>query len=170
MERYQQIFQNANDVIYTTDLEHNVTALNKAGEMLTGFRSDEILGKSIELMIPSEYILVLDQMKQRMLDGQPAAIYEVEVQTRDGRRFPAETSTSLIVENGKPIGILGILRDVSERKRLEQQLWLAQKMEAVGQLAGGIAHDFNNIITIILGYTDIALQNLPADHSAYQNV
>ncbi len=169
-DRYRQIFENANDVIYTTDLEHRVTALNKAGVELTGYNSDEVLGKSIDLIVPSEYILLFDQMKERMIAGQVSAIYEVEILTRDGRRFPAEVSARLIYEADGPVGIQGILRDVTERKRLQEQVWRSQRMEAVGQLAGGIAHDFNNLLTIILAYTNITMDSVGADHPVYRHV
>ena len=169
-DRYRQIFENANDVIYTTDLGHNVTALNKAGEELTGYSFDEVVGRNIELIVPSEYILLLDQMKERMIAGQRAAIYEIEVCTREGSRLPVEASTRLIFEDGKPIGLQSILRDVSERKRLEKQLWASQKMEAVGQLAGGIAHDFNNILTIILGYTKLASDSIDGSHPVFRDI
>ena len=155
-DRYRQIFETANDVIYTTDLDHYVTALNKAGEVVTGYALDEVFGRNLDLIVPFEYILLIDQMKERMFAGQNAAIYEIEVTTREGDRLPFEASTRLIFDNGKPVGLQTVLRDVSERKRLEKQLWASQKMKAVGQLAGGIAHDFNNILTIILGYTRLA--------------
>jgi PAS domain S-box-containing protein len=169
-DRYRQIFENANDVIYTTDLEHNITALNKAGVELTGYSLDQVIGRTIDIIVPSEYIVLLDVMKERMMAGQSSAIYEIEVATREGSRLPVEASTRLIYDSGKPIGIQSILRDVSERKRLEKQLWASQKMEAVGQLAGGIAHDFNNILTIILGYTKLASDSIDSSHPVFRDI
>jgi two-component system, cell cycle sensor histidine kinase and response regulator CckA len=169
-DRYRQIFENANDVIYTTDLEHNVTALNKAGEQLTGYSSEEIVGRTIGLIIPPEYIVLLDQIRDRMIAGQPSSMYEIDLITREGSRLPVEASTRLIFDSERPVGIQSILRDVSERKRLEKQLWASQKMEAVGQLAGGIAHDFNNILTIILGYTKLASDSIDSAHPVFQDL
>jgi two-component system, cell cycle sensor histidine kinase and response regulator CckA len=169
-DRYRQIFENANDVIFTTDLEHIVTALNKAGETITGYRSDEVVGLNLDLIVPSEYILLIDQMKARMFAGQRAAIYEIEMFTREGARLPFEASTRLIFDGSTPVGLQSILRDVSERKRLEKQLWASQKMEAVGQLAGGIAHDFNNILTIILGYTKLASESIDTHHPVFRDL
>jgi len=70
---------------------------------------------------------------------------------KDGRQIPYEFSASLLCDaHGKPIGISGVGRDLTERNKLEDQLRHAQKMEAVGTLAGGIAHDFNNILSVIM--------------------
>ena len=136
-ERYRQIFENANDVIYATDLHHNFTALNKAGRQLVGYNGDEIVGKNISLIVPSEYIALFDQMKDLLIAGRSSAIFDIELLTGNGGRVPAEVSARIIYDGAAPVGIQGILRDLSERKRLQEQLWRSQRMEAVGQLAGG---------------------------------
>jgi two-component system, cell cycle sensor histidine kinase and response regulator CckA len=169
-DRYRQIFENANDVIYTTDLEHRITALNKAGIDLTGYSCDEVIGKKMDLIVPAQYILLFEEMKNRMIAGQVSAIYEIEVLTRHGRGFPAEVSARLIYDLDEPVGIQGILRDVSDRKRLQEQFLRSQRLEAVGQLTGGIAHDFNNMLTIILGYADATMESLGSNHPAYGQV
>jgi two-component system, cell cycle sensor histidine kinase and response regulator CckA len=169
-DRYRQIFENATDVIYTTDLEHRITALNRAGIDLTGYSDDEVIGRNMDLLVPAQYILLFEEMKNRMIAGQVSAIYEIEVVTRHGRSFPAEVSARLIYDSDEPVGIQGILRDVSDRKRLQEQFLRSQRMEAVGQLTGGIAHDFNNMLTIILGYANETMESLGATHPAYRQV
>ena len=89
--------------------------------------------------------------------------------TADGRAVPIEISGSLVEIGGERL-MLAIVRDVSERKQLEEQFRQAQKMEAVGRLAGGVAHDFNNLLTVILGYSDVVNNQLPAEHPLRQEV
>ncbi len=89
--------------------------------------------------------------------------------TADGRAVPIEISGSLVEIGGERL-MLAIVRNVSERKQLEEQFRQAQKMEAVGRLAGGVAHDFNNLLTVILGYSDVINNQLAAEHPLRQEV
>jgi PAS domain S-box len=83
--------------------------------------------------------------------GVPAR-HETTLRTRSGTPVFLEISTQVLFQDGEPVAIQGIARDITERKRLEEQIRQSQKMEAIGVLAGGIAHDFNNLLTGILGY------------------
>jgi PAS domain S-box-containing protein len=153
-QRYRELFENARDVIFTTDLHLHFTSLNGAGEAVTGYTSQEARQLSVAEVVPREYIDKIQSRLQDQLAGRPTPMLEAEVIAKDGRRVPLEINTRLIYRAGRPIGVQGIARDVSERRALEAQMRQAQKMEAVGRLAGGIAHDFNNLLTVILGYTD----------------
>jgi two-component system cell cycle sensor histidine kinase/response regulator CckA len=151
-ERYRELFENANDMVFTLDLEGRFTAINRAGERITGHVRTHLLGRPIEeLLAPGSGIAPSD--------GEAGA-YECEIVARSGRRVALEVASRLIRVGGRPVGLQGIARDVSERRALEEQLRQAQKMEAVGQLAGGVAHDFNNLLTAITGYSEFALGRL----------
>src|ERR1700694_6099868 len=88
----------------------------------------------------------------------------MEIIAKDGHRVAVEANTKLVYQDGVPVGVQGIARDVTQRKQLEDQLRQSQKMEAIGQLAGGVAHDFNNLLTAINGYSSLALQRIEANH------
>ena len=118
-EKYEELFENANDVIFTLGLERKLTSINKAGEKLTGFKRDEVLGTDTLQYIAPEYReLVQSMFGQEVRDGAPTTTY-LEVSTKDGRRVPLEVNSRLIYENGKPAGVQGIARDITERKQAE---------------------------------------------------
>ncbi len=149
-ERYRELFENANDILYTLDLAGRVTSLNAAGEQIIGHKRGEALGTSIGEILGEEYQDFVQGMLDEETNGKHGTAYQLEIIARDGRPIELEVSTRLIFDKeGRPVGAHGIARDVSERKKLEQQLRQAQKMEAIGNLAGGIAHNFNNMLTVI---------------------
>lgn len=173
-ERYRDLFENANDIVYTHDLTGRFTSLNKAGERISGYTREEAMSmNAIEAMAP-ECQEVAREMVQRKLRGEPTTQYELELMAKDGRRVPIEVSTRTMYRNGAPTGVQGIARDITERRRAEQerqqleaQIQHAQKLEGLGILAGGIAHDFNNLLVGIMGYAGLALTRIPQDSSAY---
>lgn len=159
-ERYRELFENANDIIYTLDLEGRFTSINRAGQRITGYSTGQMLRLNLADMVAPEYADVGRRMLSQSTDEPQRITYELEIIARDGQRIALEARTRLIYRDGLPVGIQGIARDVTERKRLEAQFLQAQKMEAVGRLAGGMAHDFNNLLTAIIGYTQLSLTHL----------
>jgi two-component system cell cycle sensor histidine kinase/response regulator CckA len=159
-ERYRELFENANDVVFTVDQQARFTGVNAAAERLTGYSAEELVGASIADLFTLECReLAMGQLASKIV-GQPAATHEWTICTRDGREVAMEVACAPVRARGRVVGVQGIARDLSERKELEQQLRQAQKMEAIGRLAGGIAHDFNNLMTAITGYSELALQRL----------
>ncbi|MBI4470737.1 MAG: PAS domain S-box protein [Acidobacteria bacterium] len=158
-ERYRDLFENANDIVFTTDLEGRFTSVNKAGERLTGYARDEVtrLGLSFEQLVAPEHHALARELLGNKASGDAPANYELDIISKEGRRLGMEVSTRKMYQNGSLIGLQGIARDVTERKQLEDQLRQSQKMEAIGRLAGGVAHDFNNLLTAIMGYSDLLL-------------
>jgi two-component system NtrC family sensor kinase len=121
-ERYRELVENANDIIYTHDLAGNFTSINKAGEQVTGYRRDEVLAMSISHILPPESLEQARQMIARKISDGGQTRYELEIVTKDKHKVLLEVNTRLIYEGGKPVGTQGIARDITERKKMEQEL------------------------------------------------
>jgi len=176
-ERYRELFENANDVIYTHDLEGKFTSLNKAGERLSGYTREEASHMDVLSVVAPEYIERATEMIQSKINNEDPTQYEIEILTKEGERVLVEVSTRIIYEDGMPHSIQGIARDITERRRaeeerrqLEAQIQHAQKLEGLGVLAGGIAHDFNNLLVGMMGYAGLALTKLRPESPAHTYV
>jgi PAS domain S-box-containing protein len=164
-ERYRDLVENAHDIIYSHDLKGNYTSVNRAGEQSTGYTHEECLSLNIADTIAPEHVSKAREMMAKKIAGEKVTAYEVDILAKDGKRVSVEVNTKLILQDGVPVGVQGIARDVTERKHLEDQLRQSQKLEGIGQLAGGIAHDFNNLLTAINGYSSLALQRIEGNPS-----
>ncbi|HVG21245.1 MAG TPA: PAS domain S-box protein [Blastocatellia bacterium] len=121
-ERYRELFENANDVIYTLDMSGNLTSLNKACERLTGYRREELLGEPLARFVTPDNVEMMRRMMRRKVEGDERTNYEVEIEAKGGRTVVLEVSSRLIYEHGEPTGIQGIARDVTERKSAEEAM------------------------------------------------
>jgi PAS domain S-box-containing protein len=154
--RYRELVENARDLICTCDLEGRILAINEAGLHLTGYSRQQLFGRPVlDLVAPQSRDRVAAAFMGVRPDA-PSGTTEVSVLTREGRPVVLELATWPQYRDGVPIAVQAIGRDVTERRRLEEDLRQAQKMESVGKLAGGIAHDFNNLLTAIIGYAALA--------------
>ncbi|HYJ92585.1 MAG TPA: EAL domain-containing protein [Pyrinomonadaceae bacterium] len=121
-KEYRDLFENANDLIYTHDLNGNFTSLNCAGEKITGYSREEAVTMNIAEVVAPDFLSQAKQMiAQKIVNGSSTA-YELEIIAKDGRRVSLELSTRLIFEDGKPIGVQGIGRDITARKDAEVSL------------------------------------------------
>jgi PAS domain S-box-containing protein len=120
--RYGELVENANDIIYTVDLEGKLLSINRAGERVIGYSRDEFVGRNIaEILAPGK----ADRFRQTIESeaaGQATASYDLEIMTRDGRRLALEVSSWLIRDRGRPSCIQAIARDVTERKQGDEAL------------------------------------------------
>jgi two-component system cell cycle sensor histidine kinase/response regulator CckA len=154
-ERYRDLFDHSNDVMFTTDLNGKVTSLNKAGESVTGYSLGEIIGTDAPQILGPKSLELARSMREKKLVEAGETSYEIDIVRKDGRLVTLALNTSLIYQDGKPSGVRGIGRDITERKHLEERLRQSQKMEALGRLASGISHDFNNLLGVIIGYAEL---------------
>ncbi len=130
-ERYRELFENANDIIYTHDLAGNFTSLNQTGEQITGYSREEAFQMNIVDVLAPEYLTIVRQMITRKTDNNLPTIYELEIVAKNRRRVRLEVSTRLIYQDGKPVGIQGVGRDLTERKRSEEALAQQSQREAM---------------------------------------
>jgi diguanylate cyclase (GGDEF)-like protein/PAS domain S-box-containing protein len=121
-ERYRELFENANDLIYTHDLAGNFTSLNKTGERITGYTREEAIKLNIAQVVAPDHLARAKEMMTRKHFVDEATVYELEIIAKDGRRVPLEVSTRLVYANGEPCGVQGIARDIAERKHTEAKL------------------------------------------------
>ncbi len=166
-ERYRMLFETSKDTIFITDPDGRLIDINPAGVELFGFNSTEELfevnvGRDLYLR-PEDRTTFLEQVAEEgfVRDAELALV-------RKGGEVITVLATSSAVkdETGRVVAFRGILRDVTDQRKLEQELRHAQKMEAVGRLAGGVAHDFNNLLTAIMGYSAKLLALPDADEVA----
>ncbi len=175
---YRTLTENIKDVIWTLDLNLRFTYVSPSTEAIQGWTAEEMLKLDLkEIVVPSSLNQVYEIFQQEIVEVartnwySRATTLEVELYHKDGTTVWAEVTASFLLdENGRPMGILGVTRDVTERnksqrekERLLERLNQSKKMEAIGQLAGGVAHDLNNVLSGIVSYPDLLLWGLPAE-------
>jgi PAS domain S-box-containing protein len=168
-KKYRNLFENLDDVYYRTDDKGIFTLLSPSVERQFGSKPDELIGKNIKdfYVQPKrreEFLSLL--IKDGYVDN-----FEAQLKRKDNSVVWVSTNSKLLKdEEGNIIGVEGITRDVTYSKKLEEQIRQSQKMESIGTLAGGIAHDFNNILGIVLGNTELALDDVPERNPGRQNL
>ena len=159
---YRSLIHSSADAIVMYDLDGNAQYVSPVFTQLFGWTLEEVKGKRIPFMPDSERELSMWHIRNVLENGLLCQGFETKRLTKDGKLLDVSVSASMFTDHeGKPAGMLVILRDISERRVMEARVRQSQKMEAIGALAGGIAHDFNNILSIILGNADLALSFLP---------
>jgi len=165
MNEQKDFFDRATDIIFGIDLDGTLTYINRAGLTIGGHDLADVVGKPFTDFIVPEDVHLAARMMQRKLNGDVSTtVYEVRFRTRDGRKILVEISSWVIYDDGKPVGIEGIARDVSDREQLVQGLMQARQDEIVGKLAGGVAHDFNNLLTVVLGRSELLKGRVTPNH------
>ncbi|MFH1834461.1 MAG: ATP-binding protein, partial [bacterium] len=161
LRRMATVVRDSNDAITIQDFEGRITAWNHGAELMYGHSEAEALLMNIERLTAPEKVAEQKGFIRRLVAGEDVTSFETQRVTKDGRVVDVwMTVTKLMDDAGKPIGLASTERDITERKKLEEQIWGSQKMDAIGSLAGGIAHDFNNLLSVILSYTGFAIEGV----------
>lgn len=152
---YRELFENASDIVYTHDLEGRILTFNKAALRLTGYSAEDLPELAIrDLIEPTHLPKAIGMIRRKVDDGRPTR-YELDILTRDKRRVPVEVSTRLIFDQGKPVAVQGIARDISERRRAERiQQNNLRYLECMNQVREAMEHasDANEMIERVIDH------------------
>jgi two-component system cell cycle sensor histidine kinase/response regulator CckA len=163
-ELFRLISENAADMIAVVDGDGNRIYNSPSYQKLLGYSPEELRqSKGLDQIHPDDRQKVADAAVEAMRTGVGRSV-EYRIRHKDGRWVPLESTASVVKNrNGEVEKLVVLNRDITERKDLEKQLLLSQKLEAVGRLSGGIAHDFNNLLNVILGYCGELQEHIPSD-------
>ncbi len=172
-EQYRLLFNAGNDALFVhgfrpDGLPDRFTQVNDIACQLLGYTREELLAKVPADLNAPDWAGRETGIIAR-LQREHHALFDMQLVARDGRRIPVEINARVFELGGRPT-VLSVVRDVTERLRLEEQLRQAQKMEVFGQLAGGVAHDFNNLLVAIIGNTDLLLESAAATGPAREQL
>ena len=164
-ERYRFVTENIADAVFLLELDGRIALGNHRAEMITGYAQAELVGRAFFSLLPEAGAR---EARARLSDVrvgvQVSPFFEVELIQKDGARVLLEMHVTSVLKDGQPVARLGVARDITERRYLEDQLRQAQKMEGIGRLAAGVAHDFNNLLTAIGGRCYLVLNALTSEN------
>jgi two-component system cell cycle sensor histidine kinase/response regulator CckA len=159
------------DAVWIKDEKLRYVAINAGVLRILAQPAAEVIGRTARDLVPADRAERYETEDRAALEGIFAGSTLEEVEEPDkGKRLLAVLRRPVLDQKGIVIGVIGIARDVTEQRELEQRLVQSQKMDAIGRLAGGVAHDFNNMLTAIQGYSSLLLTELPERDSRRENV
>jgi len=170
-EKYRQLVHTSNDAIYFL-YNQRFLLINEKFQQMYGLTIDDVNHPDFDLfdLVATRSRQALAERYQKIARGEPVeSRYEFTALNKKGDEFEVEASVSFI-DYKDGIATQGVIRDITERKKMESRLRRSEKIEAVTTLAGGIAHDFNNILAIIRGYTELAMEDLEGESQVRRNL
>jgi PAS domain S-box-containing protein len=161
--RYRDLFDNASDLVCATDREGRFLYVNRAWHEGTGYSDTELTALRFGDLVHSESKARCAEVMERALAGETLTHVELTLMPRSGIPIVVEGNLSGARQADGSVLLRGIYRDVTERKRVDEQLRRAERMQAAGRLAGGMAHEVNNMMTGVIGFAEFLLRGLPPD-------
>jgi PAS domain S-box-containing protein len=163
-ERYRDLFDNASDLVCMAAPEGSLLYVNKAWQQGLGYGEDEIGRMQLFELVHPDSQAYYREVLERVVQGERLDHVELVFVPKAGTAITVEGNLSCTFKDGLPSVIRGIYRDVTERKRVEEDLRRAERMQAAGKLAGGVAHEVNNMMTGVIGFSEFLLRSLePGD-------
>lgn len=170
-ERLAVIVDTSGDAIISKDCDGIITSWNRGAEKIFGYTAEEVLGRSIRILLPDHLQSQEEEILNRICAGERAEFLETDRRRKDGTIIQVSATVSPIRDlGGHIIGASKIARDITEQRRLERQMRQAQKLEALGQLTGGVAHDFNNLLGVILGNLELLEEAFEGNERALSRI
>jgi len=170
-KKYRSLFEETEDAVFVSSLDGRFLDMNPAGIKMFGYSTrDEILNINI-----ARDLYFSREEREALVDlfNNEGSVknYEITLKKKDGSPITVLQSTRLIKDvAGNPVFLRGIMKDMTEQRKLQFQLFQSQKMDSIGQLAGGMAHDFNNILGGILGYSSFLKRQISSDDASFKYV
>lgn len=170
-EKYRELADSMPQIVFETDENGNLTFVNRNTFNLTDYNENDFnMGvNALQLVVPEDRDRVAGNI-QKILMNNTSMSDDFTALRKDGGTFPISVHAAPVVRNKKPVGLRGIIIDLTEKKRIEKEqkeievrLQRAEKMETLGIMAGGVAHDLNNILSGIVSYPDLLLMKIPDD-------
>ncbi len=153
---YRDLFDNANDLIFTLDSNFRVSSANKATLEITGYSLAELIGMpSVSFISPTQNRPLFDVLKQHLRRANTSTSLELSLKNKAGRTKLVEVTLRVKRRGLKATELHCIARDITRRRELEQQLQQTEKLSSIGKLVAGVAHELNNPLTSIVGYTNL---------------
>ncbi|KKL21823.1 hypothetical protein LCGC14_2441590, partial [marine sediment metagenome] len=166
----RNIFKSLKEAVFVITPDRIFLDMNEAAQEMFGYTKEELVNRPSAIVhIDHEQYLEFGKKMEEVINKGEITNFQFKMRRKNGEIFPSEHTASLMVDNeGKPIGIVSVVRDLSEQKKIEEekeklqaQLQQAHKMEAIATLAGGIAHEFNNALTGVVGNIELLEMRLP---------
>lgn len=168
---YADLYEHSPDMYHIIDRNGTIVSCNQTEVGVLGYSKDELIGSNVAMLyVPEDH----EQLRQRLTaifeKGENLSGVEERVRKKDGTIVNVSVNTSLMYENGHPIKVRVVMRDITETKMMHEKLLQVQRIDSLGNLAGGIAHDFNNILVSILSAASIMKRKMKPDDPWYEYI